>query len=277
MRSDAEGMRISVITAAHPSGVDHLEAAAASISNCMTRLTEAGTGVTLEWIVVIDGPDRPGESSEVWDQIDWPAGSRVLRTSEHGGVAVARNIGVAHATGDWVFPLDADDLLDPQGFFALVHDPVLTDPTVGWVSANRLLVDGGRTRHWISEGRFWEPGELAEAWRSPFPFHANCLLARTDLLAATGGWPAMIANEDLGCALTLSEEARGASTVHVAILYRTWENQTTAQDWFAGAQEEAFRFIAMSVNALRARKGRAPVTAPTPNSSPTVRPLDLTN
>lgn len=45
---------------------------------------------------------------------------RVVRAAENGGVARARNLGMQHATGDWIAVLDSDDAFEPTRLETLV-------------------------------------------------------------------------------------------------------------------------------------------------------------
>lgn len=78
------------------------------------RCTPAGT----EILVVDDASDEPASRLLI---DDWhrapPPGVRVLRLPFNVGLGAARNAGVAAANGDFILPLDADDLLAP-GFAA---------------------------------------------------------------------------------------------------------------------------------------------------------------
>ena len=61
----------------------------------------------LEAILVDDGsPDRCGEMCDAWAAKD--ARIRVIH-QQNGGLSVARNTGIRHATGDYVLFLDSDD------------------------------------------------------------------------------------------------------------------------------------------------------------------------
>ena len=61
----------------------------------------------LEVILVDDGsPDRCGEMCDAWAAKD--ARIRVIH-QQNGGLSVARNTGIRHATGDYVLFLDSDD------------------------------------------------------------------------------------------------------------------------------------------------------------------------
>jgi len=62
-------------------------------------------------IIVVDDGSTDSETLTILDRIDDPL-IRVLRTA-NGGLAMARNRGIAASTGNIILPLDADDLIAP--------------------------------------------------------------------------------------------------------------------------------------------------------------------
>lgn len=64
----------------------------------------------VEVLVVDDGSDDPA-TLRLLAEASWPR-TRVLRR-KNAGPAAARNLAIAHATGDYILPLDADDVLAP--------------------------------------------------------------------------------------------------------------------------------------------------------------------
>lgn len=75
-----------------------------------------------ECIIVNDGsPDNTKEVAKKWLDTD---GRFIYLEKQNGGLSSARNEGVKIAKGDYILPLDADDLLDSQFLEKLV--PVLT-------------------------------------------------------------------------------------------------------------------------------------------------------
>jgi glycosyltransferase involved in cell wall biosynthesis len=62
---------------------------------------------------------------------------------ENGGVSVARNTGLQHATGDWITFLDSDDLWDPERLAILERDIATTREDVGVHWANLRITGEG--------------------------------------------------------------------------------------------------------------------------------------
>ncbi len=244
-------MRISALTPVGPGRDRWMGETAASVLAC--RAAVGGTAVDVEWVVCLDGAPLPDHLPVEPDRLVTLAATR--------GLPSARNAALAAATGDWVVPLDSDDLLDPDGFAAVARALQQADAGTGWVGCNRLLVAGDRTPYWVEAERAYPVGSLAEAWTSPFPFHPNSAVVRRDLVLSIGGWPATV-NEDIGALLLLNEEAAG--TTHPAVLtrYRVWEGQITAAPAYHPDKVTAFATMEAMVNARRRRAGRPPVTCP---------------
>lgn len=101
--------RVSVVTPCFNSG-QWLDDAVASVA--------AQSYGDVEHIVVDDGSSEPA-TLDVLDRLE-SRGVRVIRRP-HRGVSAARNAGLAAATGEFLQPLDADDLLDPRYCTVLVE------------------------------------------------------------------------------------------------------------------------------------------------------------
>jgi glycosyltransferase involved in cell wall biosynthesis len=68
----------------------------------------AQTTLPFEIIVVDDGSDLPLQITLKDKSV------KVVRVNKNSGIAVARNVGVKAATGDWIAFLSADDLWEPD-------------------------------------------------------------------------------------------------------------------------------------------------------------------
>ena len=65
-----------------------------------------------------------------------------LLQQENSGPSVARNKGLASATGDLIFFLDADDTIEPESLYALVEDFIATDADLVIGAFRKFLPDG---------------------------------------------------------------------------------------------------------------------------------------
>ena len=68
------------------------------------------------------------------------AGVDVIRSEVNGGAGSARNIGLEHATGDWVIFLDSDDILQPNALLNLTKF-ILANPNVDLVGFDWAFTD----------------------------------------------------------------------------------------------------------------------------------------
>jgi glycosyltransferase involved in cell wall biosynthesis len=118
--------RVSVVVCAYN--------AAETIGECLTSL-DALDYPNFEVIIVNDGStDRTGAIAHAWAERDTHTSSsnpqRHVVDVEKGGLSLARNIGLAHATGEIVAYTDADVQADPMWLAYLVQ-PFITSDVVG--------------------------------------------------------------------------------------------------------------------------------------------------
>jgi len=236
--------RVVVVTAVHAPSAHFLRDAYASL-----RAQELPDGWGWHWVIQEDGT-----TGDVVPHV--PDDARVtFRQGRPGGPGVARTIALAHADGDYVKILDADDRLTPG---ALARDlaALEADRTLGWATSRALdhLPDGstagfpGDPDHGpIERGTvldFWK----ANDFRSQV--HPATLFVRRDLLVALGGWMALPASEDTGLLLALNSVSRGWFSEEVGLLYRKWDGQMTGQ---ASHTDPAEREARITVVEARAR------------------------
>ncbi|MFF4040807.1 glycosyltransferase family 2 protein [Streptomyces sp. NPDC001816] len=236
--------RITVVTAVHAPSARFLPEAYKSL--CEQWLPD---GWEWDWVIQEDGT-----TDAVRPYV--PDDERVsFRQGRPGGPGVARTIALAHADGEYVKVLDADDQLPPG---ALARDLAVLDAdrTIGWTTSRVLdLLPDGTTAGFpgdpddgpVERGavlRFWkENGFRAQV-------HPATLFVRRDLLTALGGWMALPASEDTGLLLALNAVSRGWFSAEVGLLYRKWEGQATGQASHVDPAERAAR---MAVAEARAR------------------------
>ena len=151
-------------------------------------------------VIVVDDASRPEERARIEP---WAARVRILDQPQNGGVAAARNAGLAAATSEWVAFLDSDDLWVPGKLERqLAH--LAEHPTCdGVYTGLAVFYPGGR-----------------EVVRDPLPprltlhdalihnmIHVQTLIVRTRLLREIGGFDAALRvaeDDDLSIRLALA-------------------------------------------------------------------------
>lgn len=220
---------LAVITPVLPGRDRYLTETAGAVAAARAALEGAWR---LEWVIVIDGPGN----------VVAPDGmDRLIHLPLHAGIAAARNVALAHTGCEWVYPLDADDLIDADGLRAVVDK---VGSRCAWVATNRLRTDGTRTAHWRDQPHEWPHGALPDYWQSPFIFHPGSLLVRRQAALAVGGWPALPSNEGVAFALGLGAKYAGRFRPEVVTLERDWEGQANRDSVYAQAKEISFGAIA---------------------------------
>ncbi|SEQ71137.1 Glycosyl transferase family 2 [Streptomyces sp. yr375] len=237
--------RIVIVTAVHAPAARHLPEAYASL--CAQELPP---GWEWQWVIREDGttdevaPHLPAADTRV-----------VFRQGRPGGPGVARTLALAHAQGEYVKVLDADDRLAPG---ALARDlaALEADPALGWATSRTLdLLPDGSTVAFPgdpAEGPI-ERGTVLALWKANdfrAPVHPASLFVRRDLLTALGGWMALPASEDTGLLLALDAVSRGWFSATVGLYYRKWDGQVTGHPSHVDPVERAAR---MAVVEARAR------------------------
>ncbi|MCX4639751.1 glycosyltransferase family 2 protein [Streptomyces platensis] len=237
--------RIIIVTAVHPPSAHFLPDAYRSL--CQQELPE---GWEWHWVIQEDGT-----SDAVAPHV--PDDERVtFRQGRAGGPGVARTIALAHAEGEYLKVLDADDQLAPG---ALARDLAALegDPGLGWATSRVLdLLPDGSTAGFPGDPEPGpvERGAVLDYWKANgfrAQVHPATLFMRRDLVLALGGWMALPASEDTGLLLALSATSRGWFSSEVGLHYRKWPGQATSQ---ASHTETAERAARMAVVEARARE-----------------------
>ncbi|MCF3146519.1 glycosyltransferase family 2 protein [Streptomyces platensis] len=237
--------RIIIVTAVHPPSAHFLPDAYRSL--CQQELPD---GWEWHWVIQEDGT-----SDAVAPHV--PDDERVtFRQGRAGGPGVARTIALAHAEGEYLKVLDADDQLAPG---ALARDLAALegDPGLGWATSRVLdLLPDGSTAGFPGDPEPGpvERGAVLDYWKANgfrAQVHPATLFMRRDLVLALGGWMALPASEDTGLLLALSATSRGWFSSEVGLHYRKWPGQATSQ---ASHTETAEREARMAVVEARARE-----------------------
>jgi len=240
----AVSRRIVIVTAVHAPSAPFLPEAYRSL--CEQELPD---GWEWRWLIQEDG-----RTDAVAPHV--PDDERVtFRQGRPGGPGVARTIALAHADGEYVKILDADDRLTPG---ALARDLAVLegDRTLGWTTSRVLdfLPDGSTVGFpGDPDNGPIEREAVLDHWKANgflAQVHPATLFVRRDLLLALGGWMALPASEDTGLLLALNSVSRGWFSEQVGLLYRKWEGQATGQ---ATHVDPAERDARMAVAEARAR------------------------
>lgn len=235
--------RIIIVTAVHAPSAHFLPDAYKSI--CQQELPD---GWEWRWLIQEDG-----KTDQVAPHV--PEDKRVsFRQGRPGGPGVARMMAMAHADGEYVKVLDADDQLAPG---ALARDLAALegDSTLGWATSRVLdfLPDGSTVGFpGDPEAGPIERGEVLKYWKANgfrAQVHPATLFMRRDLLLALGGWMALPASEDTGLLMALSATSRGWFSLEVGLLYRKWPGQATNQQSHTEAAERDARMAVVQARA----------------------------
>lgn len=141
--------------------------------NCVLK----STFQDFEIIVVNDG-STDDYTNEILSKINLP--KLVIYTIPNGGVAAARNYGIERATGEYIFPLDADDIIHPRLLEKTAH--ILdTQLDVGIVRPGARFF--GEKKGTFKLGLVRYPDYLIEN-----KLHASCLF-RKELWHIAKGYP----------------------------------------------------------------------------------------
>lgn len=127
----SKGFAVSVICPVFNTRPQELRAAVASV------LDQDGEGIC-EILLVDDGSTDPATLATILGLAQSDARVVALRTSRNGGPALARNLGLAHATKPWIGFLDSDDLwLDRLAAAAKL---LRHSPDVAWIGGGNMVL-----------------------------------------------------------------------------------------------------------------------------------------
>lgn len=226
----AVGVNLSIITPCFDPNPVFLADTASSVRSLQGLLP---LGWSIEWLVRFDGPlEHP---------LPQPARSVGLN-GDRLGPAATRNAAFAHASGDYVMTLDADDMV---GDMVNALRRLAADPGLAWVAGQSLDLHPdatmtGRDAPW-PEGPL-PVGAILDLWSSTgrFPFQGSGpFVARADVVRAVGGWSTPHGfSDDAILATKVSEVGRGWFTRSNLHIYRRHPAQRTATTEFAAGRAE---------------------------------------
>jgi glycosyltransferase involved in cell wall biosynthesis len=184
--------------------------------------------VPWEWLLQIDGPEQGLPSFPDDDRV------RVEANGLHLGTAGTRNRALARARGELIFALDADDVIAPRALPALCSALLSEDDDIAFAFGRAgELGEDGRSIPGSPSGYFKpgvvKPGTVERLWHETGlpPIHGTAVLWRKAVLAAYGGWPALLGSEDTSVIMAASLEHPVAYVEHDVVLYRRHAGQTT--------------------------------------------------
>lgn len=124
----------------------------------------------------------------------------VFLQQSNQGVAAARNTAIAHATGSWIAPIDADDIWYPHKIAKQVQKILEADASVGLVYTWSVFIDEqARLLKHCQMGQF-SGDVLTPLVFSNFPGNSSSVLIRRACLEQVGGYDSSYRDYDAqGC------------------------------------------------------------------------------
>jgi glycosyltransferase involved in cell wall biosynthesis len=150
----------------------------------------------------------------------------------NGGVASARNLGIARARGKYVLFLDDDDFLEPTAVENLITT-IEAHAGVAWAAGRYTYVDQQGRALPETKTNVYESGDLYERMIDGCLMSCpSAVLVKTELLRAVGGFDKGICpSEDYDLWLALAREHPIAVTQAVVTNYRTHTQQISRNQW----------------------------------------------
>lgn len=257
MSNDSLHKSLALLTSVGTEYTQFLPEYLTSLDAFTAGASELGWEITA--VIVLDGiMDAP--------KISWPRNCEIVKLPWRSGTAMARTLALAYARSWWVYPLDADDLINASGAIQLLGD--LESSPYAWLSTNRVSFKGEYVSQWQPCYRTWECGEIYPLWWRPIvPMHPNSICVLRNAALAVGGWPAVPVMEDMAFAFALTDQYAGLSTPHTVTRYREWSGQKTKRADRPISKRLAIQVIDEMARARRLRLGF-------PNPPPLIIPDD---
>ncbi|HET9810922.1 MAG TPA: glycosyltransferase family A protein [Sphingomicrobium sp.] len=150
-------------------------------------------------IIIVDDGSTDATSRLVVAYCEREPRARLISTN-NGGVARARNRGIEHATGEWIAPIDADDLWHPTKIEKQVAAALAAPEPPGFVYCHYHYIDSesrvvGSRAGWLTNGRAFR--QLAY---ENFVGNGSAPLLRRSAVLAAGGYDPSLRDRDAqGC------------------------------------------------------------------------------
>lgn len=177
-------------------------------------------------ILVVD--DR---STEDLSWVEALPATRLLRTSSNGGPGLARNVGVANSTGDWVAFVDQDDVWEPtklaRQFAQLGQGSVFSHTNFDLIDAAGTVIHPG----------YGEPGSYRGMLSGRLGILLSSSLVRRDFFAEIGGFNHLLrVQQDLDFFMRAASRAEFSYVDSVEVHYRLHESQGSKDYWRAARE-----------------------------------------
>ncbi|BBC30790.1 hypothetical protein SGFS_020840 [Streptomyces graminofaciens] len=198
--------------------------------------------VSWEWVLALDGVSEDG----VPEVLRTDARVKVVALPRPVGAGAARNFAVNEVTADWLTTSDDDDVLPAQSLSVRLRHAQKHD--LGWCAGWSADLHPNRsitTWRCSTPPGFHAPGDVWRHWATPdstIPIGPTTLLARTEIVRASGGYAALPQGEDYAYLVGVTGAARGALLPTVVYHYRKHAEQMTAQPEYPAMELQARRF-----------------------------------
>src|SRR5262245_28059062 len=130
--------RLSIVITCHTEGRLLLEAVSSAVNQ---------SHHPHETLLVCDGEDHE-DTLTACDHAVRTFEVQLIRSPINRGTSAARNIGIRQATGDFIVPLDADDVL-PQDSLLSVSQAIKANPSVDFITGPYWLVSTSGDRRLV--------------------------------------------------------------------------------------------------------------------------------
>lgn len=206
----------------------------AFFAECATSVS--AQQISVEWIVVDDGssPESAALHQATVEAVGAPVLTRFIKLPSNVGLSVARNAGIAVATGDWVVVLDSDDRAGVGLAKKLTRLPSST--AVACFEVNYF--DEAESEHRrldYFEGLFRNFSATSLDPFLWFDFYYHGIMVRRELLQRIGGYnPILKVGEDQDILLRVLEEVSPDTVAFVHEIgyeYRSNSNGVCRKMW----------------------------------------------
>lgn len=180
-------------------------------------------------VIVVDDGSQDG-TAEIVKSVAQKDSRVTLLQQPNAGVAAARNLAIAHSTGEYIAPIDADDVWYPNNLEKQVQCLLQAKPSVGLVYSWSVDIDEndqltGEVRASCIQGQVYSTLVLHD-----FIGNASCALIRRACIEQVGGYNCQLkkhqaqGGEDLELYLRLAEHYQFQVIPEFLVGYRKLSN-----------------------------------------------------